>query len=143
MKTEKLRIRKMNGNLAFVPALKNAADEWADAHGVSLSVIASATFAILAKSPLSSKELTVETALREALGAQPSASEAQLSRRQEVIEEAFTRLRADVDTIIRNCAPAQQVNDHSQTTNHVNEGGIVAKTAFIHSKGKHKTKEQP
>ncbi|MDR1283267.1 MAG: hypothetical protein LBK99_20965 [Opitutaceae bacterium] len=98
METGKMREKKKNANLAFVPALRIAAEKWGNAHGVSLSVIASAAFAILTRTPLTDKELVVENGLRKALGAPPSTSESQLERRIAALEAwQATQESSDVD----------------------------------------------
>jgi uncharacterized membrane protein YcjF (UPF0283 family) len=104
---------KKRVGLALTSCQRATAASWAKKHGVSISTVACAAIGILGKIPLSAKELIVEVALREALGAQPSASEAQLSRRQESSEAAIAALRADVDELRRKATAAQVLEDAS------------------------------
>lgn len=85
---------KTGFKFALTPNQKGVLDEWAGANGVSASAILSAAIGILGNIPLSRKELVVENALRGALHAPPSASEAQLERRIAAVEARLAVLEA-------------------------------------------------
>ena len=88
--------------------------------------------------------------------APPTVSEAQIERRVNALEADSEGVRRELAALrsvltppvqpISRPAPVRHVTpDKSRTTNHVNAGGVVAKTAFIGSDSKpvtNKTKEQ-
>jgi hypothetical protein len=130
-KRERMKPRRKIRGMSLQSEQIDAASRWAQEHNVSFSSLASTTINLLCGLPLKGRELIVEAALRELLNAPQSASEAQIVRRLDALESENARLRSDMNSLLPGGAPAQQVHDHSQTTNHVNQGDVVAKTAFI------------
>ena len=120
MKTKMAQKEKRSYGISLSADQVSAARKWAYPQDLGISTIASAAINLLCDLPLTNKELLIEQALREKLGAPVSASEAQILRRLDALEHALQTLQ-----------PAQQIHDHSQTTNHVTRGGVVAKTAFV------------
>jgi hypothetical protein len=135
---------KKTYGVSLNPLQIKLAKKWANDHEVSFAAIFGAAIGILCEIPLNKREMEVETALRKALHAPPSNDAVQMERRvskvetslgdvvhrMEVAERALRNMHECVNGICKH-ASQNPFERQQQKRRVINQGGVVAKTAFI------------